>query len=106
MNDAARLINPSKRRDSRAEKAKIICAFERRASILFAYNTRGQLVLDKHGAPVRAQNGWASAFWAGVDGMTRGVRVPTPRNANWAFYAAGRDVRRAAIAKATGEAQS
>lgn len=88
--------------ESRAEKAKIICAFERRASILFAYNTKGELVVDKKGNPVRAMNGWASAFWAGYDGMTRGVRVPPRNSATWAFYAAGRDVRRAAVIRASG----
>ena len=76
------------------DKAKIISAFQRRASILFAYNTKGDLVLDKHGKPVRAMNGWASAFWAGYDGMTRGVRVPTRNMPVYAFYAAGRDIRK------------
>lgn len=77
----------------KTEKAKIISAFQRRASILFAYTSKGP-VLDKLGEPVRAQNSWASAFWAGVDGMTRGVRVPSRNTPLWAFYAAGRDIRK------------
>ena len=78
----------------KTDKAKIISAFQRRASILFAYNTKGELVVDKQGNPVRAMNGWASAFWAGYDGMTCGVRVPSRNTPLWAFYSAGRDIRK------------
>lgn len=76
------------------DKEKIVSAFQRRSKLLFAYNTAGDLVLDKKGRPVRAQNSWAAAFWAGYDGLMNGPRVPARNSSSWALYAAGRDIRK------------
>lgn len=74
------------------EKAKIVAAYHNRHKALFAYDRNG-LVTDKAGTPVRAQNSWAAAFWAGVDGLTSGPRVPTRSMMSYPFYAAGRSIR-------------
>ena len=76
------------------EKAKILAAYHNRSKALFAYDTQGNLIVDKQNLPVRAQNSWASAFWAGYDGMTHGVRVPPRNSISWAWYATGRDLRK------------
>ena len=75
------------------EKAKIVAAYHNRHKALFAYDVNGDLVVDKAGTPVRALNSWAAAFWAGVDGLTRGPRVPTRSMISYPFYAAGRSIR-------------
>jgi hypothetical protein len=74
--------------DYATHKARILDAYHRRAAVLFAYTTSGN-------PAGRAGNSWAAMFWAGFDGMTRGVRVPSRSDRlSWAWYAAGRAAAR------------
>jgi hypothetical protein len=67
--------------------AKVIDAYNRRDRVLFV---PGSVGTDR---AVRSGNSWSSAFWAGYDGMTTGVRVPTTKEIARAWYAAGRKVK-------------
>lgn len=70
-------------------KAQVLDAYHRRARSLFEYDTAGN-------PAGRACNSWAAVFWAGYDGMTRGVRVPRRSDRlSYAWYAAGRAAARA-----------
>lgn len=77
----------------KADKEKIVAAYHNRHKALFAYSSNG-VVTDKDGILIRAQNSWAAAFWAGVDGLTRGPRVPTRSMMSYPFYAAGKVIRK------------
>lgn len=84
--------NPFRNADRRREFDAVVRAFNKKDRVLFAHTRAG--VIDPSGAPAgRANNGWASAFWAGYDGMTHGVRVPEPGAISFPWYVAGRALR-------------
>jgi hypothetical protein len=65
---------------SKTEQVKdIVAHFERKGPALFTKDGNS-----------RAMNGWASAFWAGYDGMTSGVRVPPSTWISYPWYVAGK----------------
>jgi len=68
--------------------AKVVEAYERRDRSLFV---PGSVGTDR---AVRSGNSWSTAFWAGYDGLTVGVRVPMRNAISRAWYVAGRKVRK------------
>lgn len=67
-----------------------LAAYRSKHKALFAYDTAGACV-------GRAGNSWASIFWAGFDGMTRGVRVPRRNTMEYSIYAAGKLARKNSV---------
>ena len=60
--------------------------YENKSKAVFSYDQSGQL-------RGRAQNGWASTFWAGFDKMVWGVRVPSKSDISYGIYLAGQDAK-------------
>jgi hypothetical protein len=85
-------MNPFKLPIRRAQFEEVVSLYKRRHKSIFAYDTSGALVV-RDGIPERALNSWASAFWAGYDGLTKGVRVPTKDVVPYVWYRAGQAMR-------------
>ena len=77
--------NPFKNRDRRAEFDAVVRCYEKKDRALFA-QLNGEIL-------GRSGNSWSSAFWAGYDGMTRGVRVPGRDAISYPWYVAGVAIR-------------
>lgn len=73
---------------SKGNVAKILAAYDNRHRALFVPGSVGT------GPGARSGNSWAAAFWAGYDGMTRGVRVPTRSMISYDYYLAGKKAAR------------
>ncbi|MEY5100845.1 MAG: hypothetical protein RJA36_3564 [Pseudomonadota bacterium] len=80
--------NPFRDQVKRTQFDKVLLAYQQKKSVLF-------LIRPDIGPCGRAGNGWSSCFWAGYDGMVRGVRVPAKNLPAYVFYAAGRAIRAA-----------
>lgn len=75
--------DPTKRKDFE----RLVAMYEEQHKAIFARVNGDGVVVG------RAGNSWASAFWAGYDGMTTGIRVPTPDLHTYVWYRAGQAVR-------------
>jgi len=80
--------NPFRRDDLRKQFDDVVAHYEKKGKNLFATTSTGKIV-------GRAGNSWSSAFWAGYDGLTWGVRVPERTAISYPWYVAGREVRKA-----------